>query len=180
MGMFDTILLIDESDRAACADGHRVRSLQTKDLSDPSMRTCLVHRGRLLLAARLESGDDDAGAWRIDGSEAVHALRYGLTELPGLRSLRAYTSCPDCPPVLVRTDGAGWGGLVAEHQPFVDFTFIFRPSEPLQIERTSGSRDDFRAELRARGLCVLNDDESLAIAHLELRAARERRGLPIY
>lgn len=182
MGMFDTILWLDDSSDVACTAAHRIRSLQTKDLDDPSMRTYLVQGGRLLLTSSLEGNDDnEAGEWRIDRAEAVREQRFALTEVAGPRTLRAYTSCHNCQPVLVRTDGRGWpSDLVAEHNVFVDFMFTWRPGEPLQVQRTSGSRDDLKAELRTRGLCVLGDDEPLAIAHREVRAARQRRGLPPY
>jgi hypothetical protein len=177
--MFDTILWLDDSAEVACTAAHRIRSLQTKDFSDPSMRTYLVHRGRLLLTSTLDGSDDaDQNEWRIESAEAVREQRFALTEVTGPRTLRAYASCPTCQPVLVRTDGGGWpSDLVAEHNVFVDFMFTWRPGEPLQIQRTSGSRDDMKAELRARGLCVLGDDEPLAIAHREVRETRRRRGL---
>jgi hypothetical protein len=179
MGMFDTVLWLDDSTEVVCSAGHRIRSFQTKDFHDPSMRTYLVHRGRLLLTSRLDDRDeDDFTDWRVDTFEAVRLQRFALTELTDPRSLNAYASCHDCQPVLVRTEGgSGWlSDLVAEHRVFVDFTFTWQPGEPVHIRRTSGSRDDMKAELLARGLCVLGDDEPLAIAHREVEAARSRAG----
>jgi hypothetical protein len=79
--------------------------------------------------------------------------------------------------VLVRTEGgSGWfSDLVAEHRVFVDFTLTWQPGDPVQVRRTSGSRDDMKSDLLARGLCVLGDDEPLAIAHREVEAARRSR-----
>src|ERR1700742_2929245 len=98
--MFDTVLLLDDSADLACPAGHRMRSVQTKDFDDPSMRTYLVHRGQLLLAASLK--DDDYAEWRVDGSNAVREQRFALTDLTGPRSLRAYASCDAGEPGLVR------------------------------------------------------------------------------
>jgi hypothetical protein len=175
MGMFDTILWLDDSAEVTCTAGHRMRSFQTKDFDVPSMRTYLVHRGQLVLAASLK--DDDYAEWRVDGSNAVREQRFALAELTGPRSLRAYASCDECPPVLVRTEGgSGWlSDLVAEHRVFVDFTLTWQPGGPVRVRRTSGSRDDMKADLLARGLCVLGDDEPLAIAHREVEAARRSR-----
>lgn len=61
-----------------------------------------------------------------------------------------------------------------ERQLWVEFRATFGPGEPRRIERTSGTRDDLAAELRDDGLRVLRDDEPLAIAHVEIRAARDR------
>jgi len=172
MGMFDTILWLDDSAEVACTAGHRMRSFQTKDFDDPSMRTYLVHQGQLLLATSLK--DDDYTEWRVDASNAVREQRFALTDLTGPRSLRAYASCDECEPVLVRTEGgSGWfSDLVAEHRVFVDFIFTWQPGDPLQLRRTSGSRDEMKADLLTRGLCVLGDDEPLAIVHREVEAAR--------
>jgi hypothetical protein len=41
------------------------------------------------------------------------------------------------------------------------------------MERTSGTREDLAAELRNEGLRVMRDDEPLAIAHREIRAAHD-------
>ena len=74
----------------------------------------------------------------------------------------------------MRTDRPSvWGDIVSEHNVFVDFRVTSRPAEPLQIERESGTREDLKQELRARGLFVLEDTEPLAIAHRELTRARE-------
>jgi hypothetical protein len=76
-------------------------------------------------------------------------------------------------PLTVRRDRAhAWGDLVEERQVWVEFRATF--GDAGRIERTSGTRDDLVAELRAEGLRVLRDDEPLAIAHAELRAAQER------
>lgn len=109
MGMFDTIEVLDETRELCCPHGHALRSFQTKDLDDPSMSTYLVCGGKLYLAATREDGttdDDGAGRWRVEGGEAVREHRYELREIPGPRTVRAYSSCPACTPVLVRTSGA--------------------------------------------------------------------------
>jgi hypothetical protein len=47
----------------------------------------------------------------------------------------------------------------------------------VQVERESGTREDLKQELRARGLFVLEETEPLAIAQREL--ARAREALPL-
>jgi hypothetical protein len=93
------------------------------------------------------------------------------------RGLEEYSHCDECEPVLVRTDRPGlFGDIVSEHSLFVDFNLTFRPGEPVQTERTSGTRDELKAELRRRGVYVLEEDEPLAIAHREIKRAGERYG----
>jgi hypothetical protein len=77
----------------------------------------------------------------------------------------------------VRRDHAStWGDLIDERQLWVEFRATFGPGGVRQLERTSGTRDDLITELRREGLRVIRDDEPLAIAHRELRAAR--RAMP--
>jgi hypothetical protein len=52
----------------------------------------------------------------------------------------------------------------------------FREGEPLKVERVSGDRDALVEELRRAGLRVLSDDDPLAIAHREIKRAREEAG----
>ena len=76
---------------------------------------------------------------------------------------------------LVRSDHATFlGDFVQAHALFVDFKLTFLAGEPIQVERDSGSRADFAADLQRRGLYVLDDDEPLAIAHREIERARSR------
>jgi hypothetical protein len=90
---------------------------------------------------------------------------------PRLRSEDRATNQPEeCAPLC---PGRGilrrsFGDLVCEHPLFVDFTLTFRPNEPLQVERTTGTREEFKRELAARGLYVLEDSEPLAVAHREI------------
>lgn len=91
------------------------------------------------------------------------------------RSVRVYTHCRECDPVLVRTDAVTFShDIASEHVLFVDFILHFRSGEPVQVDRTTGTREDMKADLVARGLVVLMDDEPLAIAHRQIRKARER------
>ena len=154
-----------------------MRSFQTKDFDDPSMSTYLIRDGRLYLAAYRDGAfhDDGAGRWRVEGDAAIHERRYALREIEGSRTVNAYSHCDACAPVLVRTDrGALFGDIVSEHTVFVDFALTLRPGEPMQIERVSGTRDDLKGELAERGVYVLRDDEPLAVAHRELKRAREQ------
>jgi hypothetical protein len=174
MGLFDTILILDDGAPALCPDGHRVASLQTKDL-DPDMSTYLVHEGKLSRVARSSAFEEAEGGWRVEGRTAVHERRAELEPISAPLGIRAYGTCSACEPLLVRTDGRSlYGDIVDEHVIFVDFDLEFRPAEPVQITRTSGTRDELRQDLLARGMYVLGDDEPLAIAHRELRAARAR------
>jgi hypothetical protein len=175
MGLYDTVLLLDEA-AAACSDGHPLRSFQTKDFDSPSMNTYVVHGGRLYLASpgRCWSDEDDSGRWRIEGDEAVREDRYALKQVVDRRAIRVYSQCDECEPILVRTDARGlFGDLVHEHALLVDFRLTFRPGEPVSVERLTGTREDMRADLRARGLYVLADEEPLAIAHREVKRAQE-------
>jgi hypothetical protein len=177
MGMFDTIIILDRAASACCAEGHRIRSLQTKDLDDPSMATYLVNGGRLYVAISIERAwcSDDASGWRVDGGRAVREHHHELREIEAPRSVSVYGHCDECEPLLVRSDrGSFLGDFVTEHKLFVDFTLTFRRGEPLRVERMSGARDDFGNELRARGLYVLRDDEPLAMAHREIKRLRGR------
>jgi len=180
MGMSDTVIFLDGAGAICCADGHRIRSLQTKDLEELSMSTYLVHDGRLYLAISTEHrwNADEASGWRLEGERAIREHRYELREVQGPRAVRVYGHCDECEPLLVRGDRASFlGDFVTEHKLFVDFRLTFRRGEPLQVERMSGARDDLGNDLRARGLYVLRDDEPLAVAHREvkrLHAAAER------
>ena len=178
MGMYDTVVILDGSKGLACPHGHALRSFQTKDFDEPSMGTYLVRDDRLYLAAAGPDrwrDDDDAAGWRVDGGTAIREYRYELREMGTPRTVRVYGQCHACEPVLVRTDRPGFSGdIVQEHDLFVDFSLMFRAREPMQAERTSGTRDDMKKDLLSRGLCVLGDDEPLAVAHREVKTARER------
>jgi hypothetical protein len=179
MGLYDTVLFVDRIDEVSCHRGHALRWFQTKDMREPSMHTYLVHHGRMYLAEAADAtfaAEDDAESSRIEGDDhpyAVREHRFKLHEVRGPLTLRVYGSCKACEPVLVRRGEPGFlGDLVIEHAVFVDFRLSLLPGAPIAIERTSGTRDDLKADLRARGVYVLEDDEPLAIAHCELRHAR--------
>src|SRR5262245_58383901 len=111
MGLFDTVVMLDEEDSACCPQGHRLPSWQTKELDEPSMNTYLVRDGRLYLARPQDSrGDEDASSWRFEGHQAVREHHFGLKLIEGPRLVRVYGTCHKCPPVLVRTDSATWLG----------------------------------------------------------------------
>lgn len=182
MGIFDHVVVLDEALR--CPDGHRVEGFQTKSFADPSMDTYLLDGPRLYLVARGRSGDsDDATAehWLLEGNEAVFQIRHPVELIVPPREILFYTSCAECIPVLVRCDRAhAWGDLIDERHLWVEFRAAFGPDGLRHMERTSGTRDDLMTELREDGLRVMGDDEPLAIAHREIRAARDamppRRG----
>jgi hypothetical protein len=177
MGMFDTVIFLDAAAGPRCADGHRIGSFQTKDLENPSMSTYLVHDGRLYLAKPVENrwSSDEARGWRLETGRAIREHCYELREVYARTSVRIYGHCEECEPVLVRSDRASFlGDIVIEHKLFVEFRLSFRRDEPLQVERVSGARSDLGNDLRARGLCVLGDDEPLAMAHRELERLRAR------
>jgi hypothetical protein len=119
---------------------------------------------------------DDAAAehWRLEGDTAVFQRRHAAEPVAPPREVLFYTSCGTCPPVLVRGARArAWGDLVEEHELWVEFRATFDDQGQRHIERTSGTRDDLIAELREDGLPVIHDDDALAAAHREIRAARE-------
>lgn len=178
MGMFDTIQVLDSSRDLRCPHGHPIRSLQTKDLDEPSMQTYLLHGGRLYLTLPIEDGtsavDEDAESWRVEGDTAVREHRYALREVATPRTVRVYAHCRECAPILVRTDRPSFlGDLVEEHALFVDFALTFPRNEPARVERTSGTRDELKRALSTRGVYVLEEDEPLAVAHREVKKARE-------
>lgn len=178
MGMFDTVIVLDDLADLCCPYGHALRSFQTKDLDEPSMNTYLVQGALLYLALRSGFGGsrDDEGAWRLRGDEAILEQRFKLRAFAEPRTARIYTHCSRCEPILVRTDTPSFHDILSEHQLFVDFVLKFHPGEPVKLERTSGTRDDIKTDLRRRGLVVLDEDEPLAIAHREVRRIRERSG----
>jgi hypothetical protein len=173
---------VDETLR--CPHGHRVEGFQTTSFADPSMDTYLIEGPPVYLVARGGLGDsDDAAAarWQLDGSEAVFQRRHGVEPIVPPREILFYTSCDECTPVLVRCNHPRmWGDLIDERHLWVEFRATFSPHELRHIERTPGTRDDLVIELREEGLRVMRDDEPLAIAHREIRAARDampsRRG----
>ena len=175
MGMFDHVVVLDET--LSCPHGHRVGSFQTKSFGDASMDTYLVDGPHLYRVASgwFGEGDDTAAErWIVQGHEAVFQRRHALEAIVPSHEILFYTACGQCPPVLVRRDHAStWGDLVDERQLWVEFRATFRPDGVRQIERTSGTRDDLVTELRQEGLRVIRDDEPLALAHVELRAARQ-------
>ncbi len=174
MGMFDNVVVLDET--LCCPQGHPVGSFQTKSFADASMATYLVEGPHVyrVSSARFEGADDSAEEhWILEGHEAVFRRRHAVEPVVPLPEIVFYTSCDECPPVLVRCDHARmWGDLVGERQLWVEFRATFSVGGLRSIERTSGTRDDLVTELRKEGLRVIVDDEPLAIAHRELRAAR--------
>jgi hypothetical protein len=178
MGMFDTVLVVDDIAELSCAHGHALRSFQTKDIDEPWMSTYLVHHRRLYRAESVEGGsraESEHAAWRFEGGAAVREQRYTLSEVRGPLTIDVYGNCNECEPVLVRTDEAGlFGDIVSEHALFVDFRLTFSADALIRVERTSGTRDGLKRELAGRGVYVLRDDEPLALAHRELAAARRR------
>jgi hypothetical protein len=177
MGMFDNVVVLDESLR--CPHGHHVEGFQTKSFADPTMDTYLVEGPRVYLVERSalgDSNDAEASHWLLEGTEAVFRRRHAVAPIAPPREIFFYTSCNECAPVLVRCDHGGlWGDLIEERQLWVEFRATFDPDGQRHIERTSGTRDDLVTELREDGLRVMHDDEPLAIAHREIRAARDAK-----
>jgi hypothetical protein len=173
--MFDHVVVLDEALR--CPHGHRVGGFQTKSFDDPAMDTYLIedaHVHRVVRAPFDDSEDGAAASWILDGSQAVFERRHAVESVVPPPEIVFYTTCRECSPVLVRGDRAStWGDLVDERHLWVEFRATFG-GEGRLIERTSGTRDDFATELREEGLRVVRDDEPLAVAHQELRAARDR------
>lgn len=176
MGMYDYVVVLDEVLR--CPHGHQVDGFQTKSFADPSMATYLLNGQHVHVVAHagLDDGDDNAAArWQLEGDEAVYRRRHAVSLLPSPGEIVFYATCGECAPVLVRSDYPRvWGDLVDERWLWVEFRATFGTDPPRRIERTSGTRDDLTAELREEGLRVMRDDEPLAIAHREVRAARDR------
>jgi hypothetical protein len=175
MGMFDTVVVLDESLR--CPYGHRLGGFQTKSFPDPTMETYLFEGARVYLVARSGlAGSNHEAEWRLEGNEAVFRRRHAVETIVPPREIIFYTSCDECAPVLVRCDHPRmWGDLIEECQLWVEFRARSIWADSEHIERTSGTRDDLVTELRQDGLQVIRDDELLALAHREIRAARDAR-----
>jgi hypothetical protein len=146
------------------------------------MNTYLIEGPRVHLVARggLSDSDDAAATqWRLEGIEAVFQRRHAADPIVPPREILFYTSCDECDPVLVRCDQPRmWGDLIDERRLWVEFRATFGPDEMRHIERTSGTRDDLVTELREEGLRVMRDEEPLAMAHREIRAARDAMPVP--
>ncbi len=174
MGMFDNVVVLDEA--LCCPHGHRVGGFQTKSFVEASMDTYLVEGSHVYRVTRGWFGADEKSGehWLLEGKEAVFQRRHAVEPVVPLGEILFYTSCAECPPVLVRCDHARmWGDLVDERRLWVEFRATFSVDGSRQIELTSGTRDDLVTELREEGLRVIRDDEPLAIAHRELRASRD-------
>lgn len=175
MSMFDNVVVLDETLR--CPHGHHVEGFQSKSFADPSMDTYLVQGPHVYLVARGRLGGFDdtvAEHWHLEHREAVFQRRHAAEPIVPPSEILFYTSCDECSPVLVRCDHRRvWGDLVDERQLWVEFRATFGPDGLRHIERTSGTRDDLMTELRDEGLRVMRDDEPLAVAHREIRAARD-------
>ena len=127
-----------------------------------------MHEGRLFLAEATAAGahaETGPEIWRIEGDAVVREHRFMLREIEGPLALSLYGDCKACDPVLVCAAQRGSEQVLSEHPVFVSFRLSFRPGQPMHVERTSGTRDDYKDELRRRGVCVLDDDEPLAVAH---------------
>lgn len=131
----------------------------------------------LVARGELANADDVATPqWLLNGHEAVFQRRHAVEPIVPPREILFYTSCDECAPVLVRSDGVrAWGDLIDERHVWVEFRATFDPDGLRHLARMSGTRDDLVTELRSEGLRVMRDDEPLAIAHREIRAARDAR-----
>jgi hypothetical protein len=175
MGMYDYVVVLDEV--LCCPHGHQVDGFQTKSFDHPSMDTYLVngpHVHRVTRAVLDDDSENTAAWWRLEGNEAVYWRRHGISPVVSAGEIVFYSTCNSCAPVLVRSDYPRvWGDLVDERRLWVEFRATFVAGQARRIERTSGTRDDLAAELRQEGLRVMRDDEPLAIAHREIRAAHD-------
>lgn len=176
MGMYDNVVVLDEVLR--CPHGHVVDGFQTKSFDDPSMAIYLFNGPYIHLVSRaaLDADDENAATrWQLEGNEAIYHRRHAVSTVAPPGEIVFYTTCDECEPVLVRCDyPRAWGDLVDERRLWVEFRVTFRTDPPRSIERTSGTRDNLAAELREEGLRVVRDGDPLAIAHREIRAARDR------
>ena len=149
MGMYDYVVVIDESLR--CPNGHHLDNFQTKSFENPSMATYLITGPDVHRVARtgLDDGDDNQAAlWRLDGKDAVYQRRHAVSSVVPPSEVVFYTTCHECPPVLVRSDHPhAWGDLVNERPLWVEFRATFDAGQSRRIERTSGTRRDLIAEV---------------------------------
>ncbi len=161
MGMFDSIYVYGaDRERLPCAVGHLLDSeWQTKDL-DESMNTYLIHNNILWIKERSHV----EGV--IDGEFEVIKIPLRLTDLTD--TLRIYTSCEVCDPVVFDRQTAGWGGRVDERKPWIEYIVQFNRGivvdiQPVKLE----TREIIKDRLRKEGLLVLDDDDRIAKKTIE-------------
>jgi hypothetical protein len=166
MGMYDTVLLLDEESQArvACAAGHPQKELQTKDL-DCNLDFYRVFRGRLFFQATR------APLQTVETTEeGLLKITTQQEHVPCLDrvTMVAYTSCAECDPVVYETGHSFCGVGVDTHQPWVEYELVFQ--DGLLVKTTPlrcTTREDVAKEMRGSGACVLPDDDRIAKKAIE-------------
>ena len=171
MGLYDSITFYADG-APACAAGHRLASLQSKDL-ECEMADYAVYRDRLY---RVGADGDEAAAIGPEGTLVLHRERRA-EPIALTADITAYADCERCAPVLyIEASGRRWGDYVQERQPWCEWRLVVVAGT---IERRVGVRLETRemvAEtLRQQGIEVLDDADRLARLHVERRDQADRR-----
>ena len=170
MGLYDTITFYADG-VPACAAGHRIASLQSKDL-ECEMADYAVYRDRLY---RVGADGEEAAALGPDGTLILQRERRA-DPIALTADITAYAHCECCRPVLfIEASGRAWGDYVQERQPWCEWRLVVVAGA---IERRVGVRLETReivAEtLRRDGIEVLEDADRLARLHFERRGHADR------
>lgn len=84
MGMFDTVVVLNESLR--CPHGHRVEGFQTKSFADPAMDTYLIEERQLWVEFR--AAFDPTGQRHIERTSGTRDDLVTELRKDGLRAMR--------------------------------------------------------------------------------------------
>jgi hypothetical protein len=170
MGMFDRFELVGKNDAVLCAAGHEMRSLQTKD-TDCDADTYLVFDGLLYKVEQLDVEYEYTLHYK--GLASIQKRYAQPVSLGANASVVAYSACEECLPVLTEAEtDSFWGGRLIEHQPWVEYEFLFDGGhltavKPLRLET--------RDELRQKFSGSLPDDDRVAKRHYEKRNQKNAR-----
>ena len=175
MGMYDS--LVADDPRLVCAAGHRLEDLQTKDL-ECDLTTYHLVGGRLY-----GSGERRPTRENHEHVATPEVLTIRSTtqvpHCPLTTTLRAYTHCNQCRPVLMAKNRAGMAwDMIDQREPWCEYALTFQQGqlvsvEPVRVE----SREDIRKELIEQGQLVLEDSNPVAVRHFERMAQKGRSWL---
>ena len=170
MGMYDTMRFYGDG-APACAAGHALRELQTKDL-ECVLALYAVHQEQLYRAGTTSG---ETALPRDDGR--LRLVREQIAEPVALTAeVTAYTHCDDCRPVLyLRDTNSTWGDYVHERHPWCEWRLVFVAGaldrrEVVRVE----TREMVAHQLRQEGLEVLDDNDRLARLHFGRLQSRTR------
>jgi len=180
MGSFDTIRFIDVTSEdmllvPACAAGHHMADVQTKDF-DPDENTQYVVWHGVLYKIVAQRDPVNEAPTLVDNDliiKSTSTTRY--KRLHDTVSVRAYTHCDQCLPVLFETNGYNWrGDVVTELEPWCEWELKFEKGHLLELEPI---RVESRADVAKKNHTIerahIPDTDRIAVRHFE-RTAEHR------